>query len=422
MSVRISRRQIIRLQIFVSLNKIAENKDNSKATHVVYLELKKAVHRVDHSILVAKLQALGVSARLLKMIENYLCDRRQFVRIDEANSSETKVIRGVPQSSRLGPLFFLVCINDLPETFKDLFVIVFLMADNSKLVRSGATLQQSLASLEKGSLANKMEFYPSKSKIVTFSGLHPEYKLCNESIGAVNSQRDLGPIVSSNLSWSEHIFRRLGKAYGSLNLPKRNVSTKLRVSAKLNLYKSTVVAVISYASPCLYVSRADMRKLELLQRCRTKRILPAISNYKERLVFLEVLSIALYLQVLDVLTLTEICNGAYDLFWEAFISLKEVPRREKIPGFRKPWFESPHNEFFARTSRLLSFLPSINITRPISLKPLLHRIFWQYFTVNIRKKNNFCYWRIACRCHNCIGLKTLKLWFGTRESPLNMLL
>ena len=129
--------------------------------------------RVDHSILVAKLQALGVSGRLLKIIESYLCDRRQFVRIDDANSSQTKVIRGVPQSSRLGLLFFLECINDLPEAFKDLFESVFLMADNSKLVRSRATLQRSLASLEKGSLANNMEFYPSKSKIVTFSGCIP---------------------------------------------------------------------------------------------------------------------------------------------------------------------------------------------------------------------------------------------------------
>ena len=166
-----------------------------------------------------------------------------------------------------------------------------------------------------------------------------------------------------------------------LNLLKRNVYTKLRVSAKLNLYKSTVVAVISYASPCWYASRADMRKLELLQRRATKWILPTISDYKERLVYLEVLPIPFYLQTLDVLTLTKICDGTYDLCWEDFISLKDGPRREnwKIPSCRKPRFDSSHNEFFARTTRLLSFLPSIDITRPIGLKPSLQDLLgWNH--------------------------------------------
>ena len=158
-----------------------------------------------------------------------------------------------------------------------------------------------------------------------FSGLQPEYKLCNESNGAMISHRALGLIVSSNLSWSEHISRRPGKAYGSFNLLRRNVSTKLRVSAKLNLYKSRVVADISFASPYWYASRGEMN-----QNCS---ILPTISDYKERLLFLEVLPIPLPRNAgrshFD-------SNGAYDLCWEDFISLKDGYRREnrKIPSCR----------------------------------------------------------------------------------------
>ena len=129
-----------------------------------------------------------------------------------------------------------------------------------------------------------------------------------------------------------------------------------------------------------------MRKLELIQCRATTWMLPTISGYKERLVYLEVLPFPIYLQIIDVLTLNKICNGTNDLCWEDVVSLKDEPRQEKkIPSCRKPQFDSTLNEFFARTTRLL-FLPSIDLTRPIGLKPSLLRIFWQYFT---SAKNTF---------------------------------
>ena len=182
------------LQLLVSLNKIAEIPDSSKATHSVYLDLKKAFKKVDHSILVAKLQALGVSGPLLKTIGGYLYDRRQFVLINDVKSSEGKVTSGIRQGSRLGTLFFFVYIYDLPDAINDLFVSVFLMADEGKLLASRCPFN--LVNLENWSLANEMKFRASKTKIVIFSGLQPEYKLCIESIGAVNSHSDLGLIVS----------------------------------------------------------------------------------------------------------------------------------------------------------------------------------------------------------------------------------
>ena len=71
--------------------------------------------KMDHSILAAKHQALGVSGRLLKIIESYLYDRRQFVQINDAKSQKRTVTSGVPQGSRLGQVFFLVYITILPK-------------------------------------------------------------------------------------------------------------------------------------------------------------------------------------------------------------------------------------------------------------------------------------------------------------------
>ena len=177
-SVRISR-QIIRTPASGLSEQNRGEQRQLEGNPCCLLRPEKAFDKVDHSILVAKLQALGVSDRLLIIIESYLHNRRQFVQIDDAESSERKVTSGVPQGSRSGPLF-LVYVNDLPEAIIDLFVSVFLMADDSKRSASGASLQRSLANLENWSLANKMKLNPSKTKIVIFSGLQPEYKLCNE--------------------------------------------------------------------------------------------------------------------------------------------------------------------------------------------------------------------------------------------------
>ena len=233
----------------------------------------------------------------------------------------------------------------------------------------------------------------------------------------MNSHQDLGLKVSSNLLWSEGLA---GHTDPWISL--KGTSQPSWVSAQLNLYKSTVVAIISYSSPCWYASRGEMRKLELLQRRLTKWILPTVRDYKKRLDFWR-------------------CSEFHFTFnywtfshwlrykWEHTISVERTSylwrtdpddKREKFQkSCRKTQFESTHNEFFARTSRL-SFLPFIDITRPSGLKPSFLQIFWQNVTENF-SENNLCSWRIACRCHNCIGWKTHKLLVWD-EVPLNMLL
>jgi hypothetical protein len=113
------------------VHKIHQALDDGKEVRVVFLDVSKAFDRVWHTGLLFKLQKLGVQDPLLSWIKNYLCDRQQRVVI-EGQSSEWKPINsGVPQGSFLGPLLFLIYINDITEGLES---IPLLFADDTALL------------------------------------------------------------------------------------------------------------------------------------------------------------------------------------------------------------------------------------------------------------------------------------------------
>ena len=248
------------IQLLASLNIIYNSKDQMLTTHALYVDLRKAFDKVDHSILLRKLYAKGIRGKLLVLIQDYLTNRKQHVDVDGGLSGNLDVTSGVPQGALLAVLFFLVYIDDLPELIKLVHATIFMLADHGKLVASNSHLFNALPVLEKWASTNKMCFHPSKSKVICFHGPPPEYTFCNVKLEVVDSHRDLGLLVNSSLTWSDHISLRLGKAYGAFYLLKRNVSPNLSTSSKLNLYKSTVLSVLCFASSCWFPSRGDMKK------------------------------------------------------------------------------------------------------------------------------------------------------------------
>ena len=247
--------------------------DSRKATHILYLYLEKAFDKVDHACLLKKLVSFGGRDYLLKLIESYLRDRYQRVTIEDCSSSILEVTSGVPKGSPVGPLFFLVHINSLPVLFLTQ-AACFIRADDTKLLASDSNLLTVLPELENWASKNKMIFQAEKSKIINFYGDYPHYILNCASVEIVSSHKDLGLTMTYDLNWSLHISTPLQKAYNTFFFARRNVSGAISVKSKLDLYKSTILSTLCYASSCWFASRGDMKKIEQLQRRVTKWVLP----------------------------------------------------------------------------------------------------------------------------------------------------
>ena len=119
-------------------DEILMNTDKGLVTGSVFIDLAKAFDTVDHDILLSKLEYYGVCDKTLSWFKNYFTGRKQFVHIDSQTSEELAVTSGVPQGSILGPLLFIVYINDLPRCVKHCSVNMY--ADDTVLYLAGPTV------------------------------------------------------------------------------------------------------------------------------------------------------------------------------------------------------------------------------------------------------------------------------------------
>ncbi len=149
--------------------------DNRKQVDAVFLDFSKAFDKVSHSLLIRKLQTLLVCPSIVTVIKEFLTDRTQRVVIEGSYSSSQPVTSGVPQGSVLGPLLFLIFINDL---CKDLKSHIRLFADDTVLYREITSLedhqilQQDLNTVQTWCTNNFMSLNFAKCQVMTVSRLH----------------------------------------------------------------------------------------------------------------------------------------------------------------------------------------------------------------------------------------------------------
>ena len=188
---------------------------------------------------------MGIGGTTLKLIANYLDTRKQCVKINNSRSEFRDVTSGVPQGSLLGPLLFLIYINDLPTVASE--SECFRYADDYKLLSTSHELLESdLISLHNWCVANKMNLRDDKCGLIHFKK-QSVVKMNEVAVKPVNFQKDLGVLISNDLSWKENCNLRRTKSLKSLWFLKRNISFKSTAKAKLNAYTGYVVPVISNA-------------------------------------------------------------------------------------------------------------------------------------------------------------------------------
>lgn len=230
------------------------NLDSSFQTDVIYLDFSKAFDRVPHRRLISKLSCLSIDPLALSWIKNFLTGRVQYTVVANNESTRVDVVSGVPQGSVLGPLLFIIFINDIPDKISS---TIRLFADDCVLYRriscctDQITLQNDLSNIHNWCSRWLMQLNTQKCKFMQVSRKRTnfsfQYSVNFQPLTQVDSYRYLGVIITSKLTWSEHIEQLVTASAKSLGYIKRSLTSCPPQIRKL-AYETFTRTKLEYAS------------------------------------------------------------------------------------------------------------------------------------------------------------------------------
>ena len=190
--------------------------DNNEYAIGIFLDIKKAFDCIDHSILLSKLEHYGFRGHIQEFIRNYLSSRRQYTLINSTHSSTQNIQYGVPQGSILGPLLFLIYINDIQHSTTKTELRLF--ADDTALFMHNKDLDiltheitHEMELVKKWFISNKLALSLNKSNFILFhskrkdSAIHLDKIIIgNDEIQRVSNTKYIGLILDENMTWGPH--------------------------------------------------------------------------------------------------------------------------------------------------------------------------------------------------------------------------
>ena len=262
-------------QLIQTIQDLAKSIETRDQVDVILLDFSKAFDRVPHLRLLHKLKFYGIEDSTYAWIADFLNHRSQQVILDGATSRSSPVHSGVPQGSVLGPLLFLLFINDLPDVISPQSTVK-LFADDCILYRKiqkeedAAGLQHDLDQLQKWEKDWLMEFHPQKCQVLHVTNKKKifkiPYNIHGHTLEEADSAKYLGVNIHHNLTWNPHIQKVASKANSTRAFLQRNIHQCPR-ETKVLCYKTLLRPVMEYAG-VVWDSHSTtyIRKLEMVQR------------------------------------------------------------------------------------------------------------------------------------------------------------
>ena len=309
-----------------TLEDITSSLDEGSGIDMVFLDYKKAFDTVPHKRLLYKVKKYGFGEVYTNWIENFLSHRKQTVFIRGQSSKPADVLSGVPQGSVLGPLLFILYVNDIPEIVK---AKVKMYADDTKVYEDQtqcSSLQLDLKRLEEWSRKWLLKFNELKCKVMYFGKNNPKqtYTLGNTELEKVTTEKDLGVHITDDAKPSQQCIEAAKKASQALGFVKRTFSYYDRHSFSV-LYKTYIRSKMEFAvqawNPYL---KKDIECLEKIQHRATK-LVPELRNleYNERLKALNLTTLEERRERGDLIETYKILTGKENIDREKFFTLRD---------------------------------------------------------------------------------------------------
>ena len=341
----------------------------------IYLDFAKAFDKVSHDLLLVKLHNFGIKGNLLRWFKNYLSGRFQRVTVHGVTSQPLPVLSGVPQGSILGPILFLIYVNDLPDSVSQ-GTAVSMFADYTKCHRAVRNpqdreiLQSDLNNITNWCQDWRMDLNKSKCGVLQFTRcLQPtinQYTLVEIPVKPLTCVKDLGVSITKDMKWNQHVQDLSSKANKMLGFVKRTASGIHDKRVRKILYLTIVPSQLAYSSQVWAPQTVNnILTIERLQRRASKFILslPYKTSipYKKRLATIGILPLCYWHEYLDMVYLHKCLINNSDNNISIKIPTRETRNTSSTNGIllhvTKSKTVSFQNSFYIRAANVWNTLP-----------------------------------------------------------------
>ena len=299
--------------------------DSGSPVDAIYLDFSKAFDSVPHMRLLEKVKSYGICSKLHDWIKDFLIGRTQRVGVNGCFSEWSKVISGVPQGSCLGPILFIIYINDLPEIVESLCQMY---ADDTKIFSNSGSpelrnkIQSDLDRLVEWADEWQLKFNAGKCHVLHLGhgNTNHEYYMCEHNstrkslLQPTSEEKDLGVLIDNNLTFAKHIMNQVAKANRRVGQIRRSF-TYLESDTMKQLFISFVRPFLEFANVVWsphHKKYIDM--IEKVQRRATKCV-PSLRKltYEERLMAMKLPSLKYRRKRGDLIEMYKYAHDLYDV-------------------------------------------------------------------------------------------------------------